>query len=132
MSIHRALLLLAAATALTVLGPVACTGSSSSHRSPAADPTTAQEQHAVDALALKKRYPEVVTGTDVKGKTLTVYVDLDNLYSMDEETENAMRSTTLQSWKRIWSSAHRGEHGTLRLSLRDYYGNEVVSDAAHV
>ncbi|HZZ64564.1 MAG TPA: hypothetical protein VFE17_03630 [Candidatus Baltobacteraceae bacterium] len=130
MSIHRVVLQLAAASAFCALGPAACAGTATSHAS--GDAATAQEQRAVDGLALKKRYPDIVTGTDVKGSTLMIYVDVDKLYSMDEDSENAMRAQLLKSWKGIWSAAHRGEHATVRTSLRDYYGSQVLSDAARV
>lgn len=97
----------------------------------AASPQTVQEQRAVDALGLKTRYKDVVTGTDIKGNTLLLYVDVENLNSMDEQGENAMRSSTLAQWVRIWRSAHPHKHGKLRLSLRDYYGTETAADTAN-
>jgi len=131
MSIYRVVLQLAAASALCALGPAACGGTATS-RASAGDAVTAREQRAVDGLGLKKRYPDIVTGTDIKGNTLMIYVDVDKLYSMDEDSENAMRADLLKSWKAIWSAAHRGEHATVRISLRDYYGSQVLSDAARV
>ena len=97
-----------------------------------ADPAAAREQKAVDALRLKQNYKDVVMGTEIKGATLVIYVDVNNLYSMDEQDEEALRSQTLEHWKRIWRAAHPHGHMKLRLSLRDYYGNEVTGDTARV
>jgi hypothetical protein len=122
----------AAVIGMAVLG-VAITGCSSQENATAsADPVVAREQRAVDALRLKQNYKDVVMGTDVKGETLVVYVDVNNLYSMDEQSEDELRSQTLAHWKRIWSAAHPNKHVKLRLSLRDYYGNEVTGDTARL
>lgn len=81
-------------------------------------------------MNLKQRYKDVVMGAEVKGNTLVVYVDVNNLYSMDETAEDAMRADTLAQWKRIWGTAHPKKHAKLRVSYRDYYGNEVAGDSA--
>jgi hypothetical protein len=120
------------ATALAALVLGGCSGQPSASAGSARDATAAREVKAVDALDLKKRYKDVVMGTDVKGSTLVIYVDVNNLYSMDETAEDALRSQTLDQWKRIWAAAHPRKHATLRLSLRDYYGNEVTGDTAAV
>jgi hypothetical protein len=90
-----------------------------------ADPAAQREQAAVGDL--KSRYKDVVTGTDVQKQTLIVYVDVDNMYSMDEDSEAAMKSQALAEWKHVWSAAHPGKHAKLQLSLRDYYGKEIYS-----
>lgn len=90
------------------------------------DPITIKEQQ--QAAALKPRYKDVITGTDVQGNTLVVFVDLNNLYSMDEPAEDAMKADALARWKRIWSEAHPGKHAKLNVVLRDYYGNEVFRE----
>jgi hypothetical protein len=90
------------------------------------DPVTIKEQQ--QASALKPHYKDVITGTDVKGETLVIYVDVNNLYSMDEPAEDAMKADALARWKRIWSAAHPGKHAKLNVVLRDYYGNEVFRE----
>jgi hypothetical protein len=90
------------------------------------DPVTLKEQD--QAAALKPRYKGVITGTDVKGNTLTIYVDVDNLNSMDEPAEDAMKADALARWKRIWSAAHPRKHAKLEVVLRDYFGNEVFRE----
>lgn len=97
---------------------------------PSGDPVLAKEQGAV--APLKDKYKDVVTGTDVKDHTLVVYVDVNNMYSMDEDAEAAMKADALARWKSVWSSAHPRMHAVLHLSLRDYYGKEVYASSASV
>ena len=122
------------ATALlgSALAALAACTQSSGTASASADPTAIREQRSVDALRLKQRYKDIVMGSEVKGETLVLYIDVNNLYSMDEQAEDAMRSQTLAQWAKIWAGAHPRKHMKLRLSLRDYYGNEVTGDTARV
>jgi hypothetical protein len=122
----------AALIGMAALGATTTGCSSSGRATASADPVATREQRAVDDLRLKQNYKDIVMGTDVKGETLVVYVDVNNLYSMDEQAEDALRSQTLEHWKRIWSAAHPHRHMKLRLSLRDYYGNELTGDTARV
>lgn len=117
----------AAFAALLLLIPCACGGTSQTASS---DPVTAREQQAVGVL--KTRYKDVITGTDVHGRTLTVYVDVENMYSMDEQSEADMKAQALAKWRKVWSAEHPRAHATLRLSLRDYYGKEIYSGSARV
>ena len=71
-------------------------------------------------------------GTDVKDRTLLVFVDMNNMSSMDETAEAAMKAQALALWAQVWSKAHPHRHAALRLSVRDYYGREVYTAAAHV
>ncbi len=132
MSIFARTLAAAVSATLLVLAPVACSAPTSPKGTSQAASTTGGEQSAVDALGLKRHYKDVVMGTEIQGRTLVVYVDVDNLNSMDEAAEDALRAQTLGQWKRIWLRAHPRGHGTLRLSLRDYYGNEVTGDSVRV
>lgn len=103
-----------------------CGGSTGSGSSPATD----REQQSVSNL--KTRYKDIVTGTDVQNQTLAVYVDVDKLYSMDEDAEAAMKRQALSEWKRVWSAAHPHGHATLHLSMRDFYGKEIYAASTHV
>jgi hypothetical protein len=94
------------------------------------DPITVKEQQ--QANALKPRYKDVITGTDVKGQTLTVFVDVNNLQSMDEPAEDQLKADVLANWKKIWSAAHPGKHAKLTVVLRDYFGNEVFTETTRV
>lgn len=94
------------------------------------DPVQIKEQSAV--APLKVKYKDVVTGTDVQDRTLVVYVDVNNMYSMDEDAEAAMKADALSRWKSVWSSTHPHKHGVLHVSLRDYYGKEVYAASATI
>lgn len=94
------------------------------------NPVQAKEEAAV--APLKARYKNVVTGTDVKDRTLILYVDVNNMLSMDEQAEIDMKAAALQRWKGVWSKAHAGKHGVVRLSVRDYYGKEIYTKSAAV
>lgn len=89
-----------------------------------------KEQSAV--APLKAKYKNVVTGTDVQDHTLIVYVDVENMYSMDEDAEDAMKADALARWKKVWTHAHPHKHAVLRLSMRDYYGKEIYTRSASV
>lgn len=115
------------AIALFAASLAACSQSSAG---PAADPVLAKEQAAV--APLKDKYKDVVTGTDVKDATLVMYVDVNNMYSMDEDAEAAMKADALARWKSVWSGAHPHKHAVLHLTLRDYYGKEVYASSASV
>lgn len=97
---------------------------------PKANPTLAQEQRAADAF--KARYPAVIMGEDVHDRTLTFYVDVNGLYSLDPQTQDEMQTRALADWKRAWKRAHPHRHAILRLSLRDYYGKEIYAAATRV
>ena len=116
---------LAAALAL----PVILTACSSPINQSPNDAVTARELQAVSDL--KTRYKDVVTGTEVQGRTLVVYIDVDNMYSMDEDAEAAMKAQELVEWKRVWSAAHPHQHAVLHLTLRDYYGKEIYASSTH-
>ena len=116
---------LAAALAL----PSILTACSSPINQSSNDAVTTREQQSVSDL--KTRYKDVVTGTDVQNRTLVVYVDVNQMYSMDEDSEAAMKAQELSEWKRVWSAAHPHQHAVLHLSLRDYYGKEIYASSTH-
>jgi hypothetical protein len=109
-----------------VAGLAACSQSSGS-----AANTVLDKENAA-ASVLKTRYKDVVMGTDVKGTTLLMYVDVDNMYSMSADDEAAMKADALNRWSKIWSSAHPHRHSLVRLSVRDYYGKEIYASSARV
>ena len=82
--------------------------------------------HALDALHLRTKYHDVVTGWDVKGNTLVIYSNRDEVLSMDEDSEDAMAQQLLQDWTRIWHANHRGKNAKLALKLDDFYGAEIM------
>jgi predicted small lipoprotein YifL len=118
--------ILPATAAAAVLSTALAACSTTAQLTKPDDAITAKEQEQV--AALKPRYKDVVTGTDVKGTMLIVFVDVNNLDSMDEPAEDAMKADTLARWKRIWGAAHPGKHAKLTVILRDYFGNEVFRE----
>ncbi len=87
----------------------------------------AREMRAVDALHLRNRYKDIITGWDVKGTTLVLYANRDAMLSMDEPAEAAMMDDLIARWAKIWRSNHRGNHAKLKLDVRDFYGEAINS-----
>lgn len=94
------------------------------------DALAARENQAL--APLKAKYKPVITGIDAKGTTLDLFVDADQLNSMDEPVEDFMKADALKRWQAIWKAGHPGKHATLRVRLRDYFGEEVFSESAKV
>jgi hypothetical protein len=86
-----------------------------------------------DAVApLKRQYKDVITGLEVKDRTLVVYVEPNAMYSMDEDAETAMKAQALSRWKKAWASAHPHEHGVVRVVVSDYFGREISRSSAQI
>ena len=111
---------------LAVLALAGC----SQPAAPAADPAAAREIQAV--APLKAQYKPVITGMDVKGATLDVFVDAEQFSSVDYDVEGAMKAQALKRWREVWKANHPGEHATLRVRLRNYFGEDVFSESAKV
>ena len=112
---------------ITVFG---CVLAACSPPAPKVNPVIAKEQNAV--APLKRQYKDVITGVEVKDRTLIVYVDPNAMISMDEDAEAAMKADALERWKAAWSSTHPHRHATLRLSVRDYFGRALSTSSATV
>jgi hypothetical protein len=112
------------------LAVIVCVLAACAAPAPRVNPTLAKEQAAV--APLKVKYKDVVTGVEVKGRTLVLYVEPNAMYSMDEDAEAAMKIDALSRWKKAWSGAHPHEHATLRLSVRDYFGRELYTSSTAV
>lgn len=97
---------------------------------PPANSTLVKEQGYV--APLKAKYNNVITGLDVKDRTLTIYVEPNAMYSMAEDAEAAMKADALHRWKAAWTSAHPRKHAVLRLIVRDYFGRELSSSSVNV
>lgn len=115
---------------VAALGALACALAACSQPAARVNPVLAKEQAAV--APLKRTYTGVVTGLDVKGRTLLVYVDVNAMYSLDESSEAQMKSDALARWKSAWAKAHPKRHATVQVSLRDYYGKELYRASARV
>lgn len=99
---------------------------------PAAPTNTvaAREQNAV--APLKAKYKDVITGLEVKDRTLVMYVEPNAMSSMDEDAEAAMKAEALNRWKTAWVKEHPRQHGVLRLDVRDYFGREISTNSTTV
>ncbi|MDQ6823457.1 MAG: hypothetical protein M3Z07_03045 [Candidatus Eremiobacteraeota bacterium] len=86
---------------------------------------TPAERESQRADALEKQYAGVIMGSEVKGTTLTLYIDVNGMNGMDEDAEIAMKRNALGFWKKTWSQDHPRAHSTLTLLLRDFTGSEV-------
>ncbi|HLI97485.1 MAG TPA: hypothetical protein VKT72_15555 [Candidatus Baltobacteraceae bacterium] len=115
---------------LGALAAIGCVLAACSSPAPHTNPVVAKEQAAV--APLKVKYKDVVTGVDVQGRTLILYVEPNAMYSMDEDAQDAMYVDALQRWKKAWASAHPHEHATVTLSVRDYFGRKISASTAKV
>ena len=113
--------------AIAVLG---CVLAACSSPAPSVNPVIAKEQSAV--APLKTKYKDVITGVEVKDRTLIMYVEPNAMSSMDEDSEAAMKADALARWKKAWAQAHPHQHGTVHLSVRDYFGRELSTSSASV
>lgn len=101
----------------------ACVLAACTQPAPKQDPTLAKEDAAV--APLKAKYKDVITGTEVRDRTLIMYVEPNAMYSMDEDAEAAMKADALQRFKVAWTRTHPHRHAVLRLDVRDYFGREL-------
>ena len=105
-------------------------GCSQSAPPSAGDALAARENQAL--APLKAAYKPAITGIDAKGTTLDLFVNADQLDSMDEPVEDQMKVQALRRWKSVWKGDHPGKHATLRVRLRNYFGEEVFSESTKI
>jgi hypothetical protein len=115
---------------MAVLAATVCALAACSAPAPKVNSAVAKEQAAV--APLKTRYKDVVTGVEVRDRTLVLYVEPNAMLSMDQGAEDAMKADALNRWKRAWSSTHPHKHATLKLSVRDYFGRVLSTSSATV
>jgi hypothetical protein len=96
----------------------------------AADTAAARELRAIEPL--KAQYKPVITGFDIKGTTLDVFVDAEAMSEMDAPVEAQMETGALKRWHDAWKSNNAGKHATLHVRLRNYFGEVVFSESAKV
>ena len=119
MKAARALAILAALTACSQPAPQS-----------AADAAAARELKAMEPM--KTAYKPVITGFDAKGTTLDIFVDADQLSQMDEPVEDKMKAEALDRWRAAWKLNNPGKRGTVRVRLRNYFGETEFSESAKV
>lgn len=116
--------------ALCALALTAALCACSQPAAPPAHPAADRETKAFDSF--KGQYKDVITGVNAAGTTLDVFVNLDQMDSMDEDAENMMKAQALQRWRNVWKANHPGKHATLRVRLRDYYGEVQFTETSRV
>jgi hypothetical protein len=95
-----------------------------------ADIAAAREMRTV--APLKMQYKPVITGIDVHGTTLDIFVDRELMSEMDGPVEQAMEDQALKRWRDAWKSNNPGKHATLHVRFRNYFGEDVFSESAKV
>ncbi|MHB8145855.1 MAG: hypothetical protein ACYDGM_01165 [Vulcanimicrobiaceae bacterium] len=106
---------MAAALALA-LAVVACS----------APPTPQQQRHAQERARLarlQQSYGTTIMGFDIHGTTVNVGVDLNQIYSMSEDDQNALEAAALRTWRAAWLQAHPHRHALLTTRFIDFHGN---------
>jgi len=91
-----------------------------------APPTPQQVRHATERAQLarlQKTYSGVIVGFDFHGTTVDVSVDLNQLYSISEDDENALKAATLRAWRWAWLQTHPHQHAALTVRFIDFRGN---------
>ena len=66
-----------------------------------------------------------VTGFDVKGESLIVFIDSEKYSELDDDVESSMKSTLLNTWGRVWQTNHKGHAAVLHVVFQNYYGQVV-------
>jgi hypothetical protein len=101
-----------------------------------AAPTAQQRANEaeLDALAgLKRQYPDIVMGFDLRAKnTLIVSLDLQHYIEMDDDAVDALKRDALARWRSAWIAQHPHEHGALHLRFIDFIGRRVADESTNV
>lgn len=104
-------------------------GCSQPAQNPVGD-AASREAGAFDSF--KSKYKPVITGIDVKGTTLSVFVDQERMSEMDGPVEQAMEDQALTRWRNLWKSNNPGKHATLHVRFRNYFGEDVYTESAKI
>jgi hypothetical protein len=99
-------------------------------------PTPQERVHAAelyDLAALKRQYPDVVMGFDLRhDDTLVVSLDLQQYIEMDDDAVAALKRDSLARWRSAWIAEHPHEHALLRLHFIDFIGRRVADETTRV
>ncbi|MBV9233125.1 MAG: hypothetical protein JO030_03715 [Candidatus Eremiobacteraeota bacterium] len=86
-----------------------------------------------DVAALKRQYPDVVSGFDLRaGNTLVVSLDLQHYIEMDDDAVLALKRDALERWRAAWVRYHPHEHAVLHLRFIDFIGRKVADETTRV
>jgi hypothetical protein len=101
-----------------------------------AGPTPQERAHAAelnDLAALKRQYPDVVMGFDLRhDDTLIVSLDLQHYIEMDDDAVAALKRDSLARWRAAWVAQHPHEHAVLHLRFIDFIGRRVADETTRV
>jgi hypothetical protein len=98
---------------------------------------TAQQRVAAaelsDLAALKRQYPDVVMGFDLRPRnTLVISLDLQNYIEMDDDSVAALKRAALARWRSAWAAEHPHAHAVLHLRFIDFIGRKVAEETTRV
>jgi hypothetical protein len=86
-----------------------------------------------DLAALKRQYPEVVSGFDLRLKnTVIVSLDLQHYIEMDDDAVDALKRDTLARWRAAWITQHPHAHAVLLVRFIDFIGRRVADESTKV
>jgi hypothetical protein len=99
-------------------------------------PTPLERVHAAernDLGALKRQYPDVVMGFDLRhDDTLVISLDLQQYIEMDDDAVAALKRDALARWRSAWMAQHPREHALLHLHFIDFIGRRVADETTGV
>jgi hypothetical protein len=92
------------------------------------------ESSEIAALGtLKRAYPDVVMGFDIRPPTtLIVSLDLQHYIEMDDDAVAAMKRDVLARWRAVWHAAHPHAHALLHVRIIDFIGRKVAEESTKV
>lgn len=86
-----------------------------------------------DLAQLKRQYPDVVAGFDLRPKnSLIISLDLQHYIEMDDDAVAALKRDALARWRSAWIAAHPHEHAVLHLRFIDFIGRKVADESTSV
>jgi len=99
-------------------------------------PTPQERVHAAelnDLAALKRQYPDVVMGFDLRhDDTLVISLDLQQYIEMDDDAVAVLKRDSLARWRSAWIAEHPREHALLHLHFIDFIGRRVADETTSV
>ncbi|HEV2260842.1 MAG TPA: hypothetical protein VGR69_00940 [Candidatus Rubrimentiphilum sp.] len=99
---------------------------------PATTTTSTGDRELAALQPLKQHYSDVIQGMDAGGKTLDIFVNEDQLNSIDPSVEDQFKAEALRRWRTVWQNANPGKRATVRIRLRKYFGQTLFSESANV
>lgn len=83
-----------------------------------------------DLAQLKRQYPDVVTGFDLRSNnSVVISLDLQRYIEMDDDAVTALKRDALARWRSAWIAQHPHEHALLHLRFIDFIGRKVADES---